>query len=140
MDQATETYNDKSMHARALAKNAQGPPLPAANAAIPPATFDMLKADEEPVRLSAQYIINMQALENCPLDADESPFRPPYAATSDAISKARPMTLAGLASKARTAKREAFVQGGEENVCNGSALEWAWDLVNDLIRLDGGMA
>jgi hypothetical protein len=110
--------------------------LPVAAAAISAAS----SSDARLLALCQHHVVNKRAFNECPLDADESPFWPPYEASSEAISKARPMTLAGLAAKARAAKAEASRLDGRESPPDGHALEWAWDLVNDLVRLDGGMA
>ena len=109
--------------------------------AAQPAVFPLgeqrqMAADQDLVQLCGQHTANKSALDACPLDADESPHWPPYSATSEAISAARPNTFAELAAKARAAKREALTPSGQEDTRNGSALDWAWDLVNDLIRLD----
>ena len=54
--------------------------------------------------------------------------------TNDAIRDAEPQTLAGLAAKARATKAEATHQDGE--VVPEDEVQWAFDLVEDLIRLD----
>jgi hypothetical protein len=111
--------------------------LPAAySTGTSPVGRDPITADDDLVRLCEQHKANKTALDACSLDADDSPHWPSFVASSDAIAAARPTTLAGLAAKARTAKREALTSGGGEDPCNGAALAWAWDLVNDLIRLD----
>lgn len=117
-----------------------GFPPAATLTAMPPATPEQVLADQDLIQLCAQHIGNRAALDSCPLDADDSPHWPPFAASSDAISIARPASLAELAAKARAAKREALTVSGQEDASIGSALDWAWDLVNDLIRLDAGTA
>ena len=53
-----------------------------------------------------------------------------------AISAAVPMTMAGIVAKALAARAEA--QDSEGPVHGTVAELWAWDLVNDLARLEGG--
>jgi hypothetical protein len=97
-------------------------------------------ANQDLAQLCAQHIAHRQALLACPQDPENSPHWALYAATSDAISMARPATLAELAAKAGAAKHEALTANGREDIRNGSAVEWAWDLVNDLIRLSNAAA
>lgn len=56
----------------------------------------------------------------------------------DAISQAKPMTLDGMRAKARAAKKEAQNPRGPESPNQFLAARWSWDLVNDLLRIDGG--
>lgn len=139
MDQATYNYTAKSSHTPTLEADIRGSTVSAVTApmAMAPATPNHAATDQELVSLCAQHIVNRQAVLDCPLDPDDSPSWLPYAVTHDAISNARPKTLAGLIAKARAAKGEASIGTGNEDPLNGSALEWAWDIVNDLIRLDG---
>lgn len=140
MDQAVYNYTVESSHAPTLDASDQAIPLPATMPPMPAGTSDRAITDQELMGLCAQHIVNRKALLDCPLDPDNSPHWAPYASTHDAISAARPTTLAGLAAKAQAAKSEARIQAGEEDPCNGSALQWAWDLVNDLVRLGQGAA
>jgi hypothetical protein len=117
-----------------------GTPLAAMFAAMPCVTLGQINADKKLIELCKQHIANMEAFCACPLDSDVSPHWPPYEATEDAVAKAQPMTLAGLAAKARVAKAEALQPDGKEVYANSAAGNWAWDLVNDLIRLTGGAA
>ena len=104
---------------------------------IPTPQQEQMSADHDLIQLCTHHIANCQALEACPLDPDESSHWAAYLSSNDAISHARPTSLAGLVAKARAAKREAL-QNGREDITNGSALVWGWHLVNDLIRLDEG--
>lgn len=97
-------------------------------------------ANHDLAQLCARHIAHRQALLACPQDPEESPHWSLYAVTHDAISMARPATLSELAAKARAAKHEALTAGGHEDIRNGSAVDWAWDLVNDLVRLDDAAA
>lgn len=115
--------------------------LPVANiATIPVKTPRQMMANQDLTQLCARHIAHRQGLLACPLDPAESPHWAFYTATHDAISTSRPATLADLAAKARAAKHEAMTLGGREDVHSGSALDWAWDLVNDLVRLGEGAA
>lgn len=58
----------------------------------------------------------------------------------DAIHAAQPVTMAGMRAKALVAKAEARKPDGSEDPCSTPAEHWAWDLVNDLLRLTGGAA
>ena len=100
-------------------------PLAALAAVMPTATLGALGADQAIVALCNQHLANRDAFNASPQDAgDGNPEWNAYRATDRAISEAKPMTLSGLAAKARAAKVD-----DEE--------KWAWDLVNDLIRLGG---
>ena len=68
---------------------------------------------------------------------EKDPLWSAYVATCDAIAAARPKTLAGVVAKARAAKAEAVGADGEEDPHATIGMHWAWDLVNDLIRLAG---
>ncbi|WP_043839332.1 hypothetical protein [Muricoccus aerilatus] len=58
-----------------------------------------------------------------------------YERNRDAISAAVPMTMAGIVAKALAARAEA--RGSDETVHGTVAELWAWDLVKDLVRLEG---
>ena len=76
-------------------------------------------------------------------DQDSGPDNPDwvaYEASMDAISEARPQTLAGLQAKALAAKAEALNPDGTEQPSNTIAAHWGWDIVNDMLRLTGGAA
>ncbi len=98
-------------------------------------TFVSEHLDAELIRLCAQHLVNRDAFNNDDgdLDAHECPFWLAYAATTDAITNAHPHTMDGFLAKARVAKVEAQTPGGEEPHDNGSAAQWAWDLMNDML-------
>jgi hypothetical protein len=109
---------------------------PAVNIVMVPAEAPKrMVANHDLAQLCAQHIAHRQALLACPQDPEDSPHWALYTATSDAIAMVRPATLAELAAKARAAKHEARVANGREDIRSGSAVEWVWDLVNDLVRL-----
>ena len=60
-----------------------------------------------------------------------------YARSRDAIRDAEPQTMDGLVAKARAAKAEARIGNGFDKPEGTPAEYWAWDLVNDLLRLGG---
>lgn len=99
-------------------------PLAAIAMTMPGTSLGSLGADQAIVALCNQHLLNAKAFNSCPLDSDESPYWDAYANSLRAIGEAKPMTMAGLAAKAKLAKAE-------------SDDEWAWDLVDDLIRLGG---
>jgi hypothetical protein len=94
--------------------------------------------DAELIRLCAEHIENFDAYNNDPshLEPEENPVWHAYERTRDAIAAAKPKTIAGMLTKARAAKVEASHPDGRERP-EGQAAIWAWDLVNDLIRLNG---
>lgn len=114
---------------------------PAANVVMVPAEAPTrMEANQDLAQLCVQHIAHRQALLACPQDPEDSPHWALFSATHDAIAMARPTTLAELAAKARAAKHEAMTANGREDVRSGSAVDWAWDLVNDLIRLGNAAA
>ena len=72
--------------------------------------------------------------------SDSDPLWIAYATSRDAIHDAQPQTLAGMRAKALVAKTEALRPDGTEDPDGTVAPHWAWDLVNDLLRLTGGAA
>ena len=95
-------------------------------------------SDAELIRICAEHIVNRDAYNNNPtcgaLPYEEDPLWLAYERTLIAVSEAEPKTLAGLAAKARATKAEATHPDGTE--APEDEIDWAWDLVNDLIRLD----
>jgi hypothetical protein len=57
-----------------------------------------------------------------------------YGRTVNAISEAKPQSLAGVLAKARAAKAQAQHPNGREDPSAGMGQDWAWDIVNDLLR------
>jgi hypothetical protein len=70
------------------------------------------------------------------LEADDNPLWHAYERTREAIIDAEPQTVAGMVAKARAAKVEALQPDGQEVPADCVAATWAWDIVNDLIRLN----
>ena len=101
--------------------------------------------DADLIRICAEHIVNWDAYNRYGghLEPAVDPLWLAYERTLDFISEARPETLAGLAAKARAAKIEALIdeRGTKEDLeFTGMHGQWAWDLVNDLVRLQGGRA
>jgi hypothetical protein len=90
--------------------------------------------DAELIQLCADHLVNLARYQ-----ADESELEPEcdplwqaYVRTYDGIKVARPQTHSGILAKARAAKADA--EGPDGTECPP---EWAWDIVNDLLRLSG---
>jgi len=96
--------------------------------------------DAELIRTCAQHIVNLRAYNSRGgrLEAKDDPLWHIYKKTMDAITAAEPQTIEGMLAKARAAKAEAKVLDGGEMPEGCVAGTWAWDLVNDLLRLYGG--
>lgn len=90
------------------------------------------------IRTCAEHVVNMATYNR---DGGLGPMGEPdplwdaYERTRDAISEAKPFTLAGMQAKARAAKAEAMASrtDGEESPEGTPAADWAWHLVNDLL-------
>lgn len=111
------------------------PPVPAGSA-----TPAQTGPDAAIVALCAEHAANVAAfgLHGGEVEQEHDPFWPPYERTCRAVSAVRPATMDGVLAKARAAKAEA----GKDERCleGGIAADWAWDIVNDLLRLHGGTA
>ena len=92
--------------------------------------------DAELICVCAEHIANRHAFNaragEVPLEED--PRWNAYRVTMAAVSAAEPRTLSGLAAKARATKAEATQPDG--TVMPDDEVIWAFDLVEDLIRLD----
>lgn len=108
-------------------------------AALPIQAIAAPHPDEEIVQICAQHTINRITLDtgNHPDTIEYNEVDNAYGATLQAVCDAVPLTVAGIVAKAMAAKDEAqLLRGGEEP--EGSiAAQWAWDIVNDLLRLAG---
>jgi len=113
----------------------------AALAAMPYADV-LTNPDAELIRLCEEHVVNINAYNEDPsdLDAEDNPLWHAYERTRDAIGEAKPQTFKGMLAKARAAKAEALNLDGSEKPEHTQAAYWAWDLVNDLVRLNGGAA
>lgn len=103
---------------------------------LPVAAFAAASPDDELILDCQKHARNKDAFN---ADAEDSgpnnPLWVEYERTENAISNAKPMTMAGLVAKAQAAKAEAMEVDGEENPEGTVGAIWAWDLVNDLVRL-----
>ena len=94
---------------------------------------DLIAACEQHPALLAAY--------NADPDEWEGPKCAAMTRTCELIRDAKPQTMAGVVAKARAAKAEALGPSGEEQVdFTSEAGAWAWDVLNDLLRLTGGAA
>lgn len=94
-------------------------------------------SDASLIALCAEHGANRDAINFADELPDEwdHPLWAAYDRTRDGIGAAQPQTMEGVLAKARAAKAEA----GGDNYPEGSpAADWAWDIVNDLLRLHGG--
>lgn len=96
--------------------------------------------DADLIRLCAEHIANWHAYNtsDSDLEAEDDPLWHAYWRTHIAIDDARPQSIDGILAKARAAKTEAHRPDGTEERDGGQGAVWAWDLVNDLLRLNGG--
>jgi hypothetical protein len=93
--------------------------------------------DAELIRVCEGHRTVVEALQHCNC-LEDCPHWLAYERSRDAIHAVVPVTLAGMVAKARAAKIEARNLDGTENPDGCPAENWAWDLVNDLLRLEGG--
>ena len=94
--------------------------------------------DAELIRICEAHLEIIRAAERDSTIEDDCPLWQAYERSRDAIHAAVPLTLAGVMAKARAAKAEALNPNGSENPEGTPAETWAWDLVNDLLRLEAG--
>lgn len=74
----------------------------------------------------------------CASDSEDlnDPIWLAYDRTRDAISAARPETMAGVIAKIRAAKGEARMPDGTESTENYPVPDWASQIMNDILRLN----
>jgi hypothetical protein len=96
--------------------------------------------DADLIALCAAHPALIDAVNASLIDLDTCPAWHAYEVSRDAIHAARPVTLEGMRAKALAAKAEARDPDGSEEPDSCPAETWAWDLVNDLLRLTGGVA
>jgi hypothetical protein len=98
--------------------------------------------DAELIRVCAEHLVNWDAYNayDGNLEPRDNPLWHAYERTFDAIESAEPQTIDGIIAKARAAKAEAQQPDGDEDPGFGEGAEWAWDLVNDLLRINGTVA
>jgi hypothetical protein len=96
--------------------------------------------DAAPIRLCAEHIANKDAFNASHLDHDVDPLWPPNCRTRDAVRAAKPLTIAGIGTNSHAIKSEVLNPDGSETPEDGLVARWAFDLVNDLLRLHGAPA
>ncbi len=108
------------------------------------ATYDAgtVGPDADLVRICGEHIANRAAYNEHGgrLELECDPLWLAYERTRDAISDAKPQTMAGMLAKARAAIAEARRLDGTEEPEGTPAATWAFDLANDLLRLHGAAA
>lgn len=119
-----------------------GAGAPAVTLAAPVALPAAAGGDAALVALVGHHLLNLAAYNaaDTDLEYEADPLWRAYRGTLEAISASKPQTMAGILAKARAAKAEARNQDGSESPSNCMAEAWAWDAVNDLLRLHGGAA
>ena len=100
----------------------------------------LVALDVELIALSSRHPSLIAAVNVSPLDFDACPAWQAYEVSRDAIHDVRPITLAGMRAKVLVAKAEALRPDGTEDPDGTVAAHRSWDLVNDLLRLTGGVA
>lgn len=92
------------------------------------------------IRICAEHAVNTWAVNTSPDEMDDAhPLWVTYLHTQRTIDAAKPRTVAGMLAKARIAV-DVLTLNGVVTPENGSGSTWAWDLLNDLIRLNGAVA
>jgi len=94
--------------------------------------------DAELIRVCEAHPAILAALDEHGSGADDCPLWLAYERSRDAIHAAVPLTLAGMVAKARAAKAEVRNPDGPEDPAGTPGATWSWDLLNDLLRLEGG--
>lgn len=95
--------------------------------------------DADLVALCAQHIANQIAYNASAFEEDtpeDDALWEEYSRTRDLVSAAVPKTLEGVLAKARAAKADAADINGDDTQGAMGGM-WAWDIVNDLVRIGG---
>ncbi len=111
-------------------------------AAIPAATMAAPSPDAALIALCERHMANHRAYNASTFEGEfeDDPLWLAYETTREAVAGAHPQTLAGMAAKARAAVLEASWPDGSIRPEGTQGAAWAWNLVNDLLRLEGGVA
>ena len=98
--------------------------------------------DADLIDLCAQHIANYHAFNTSysDLESGDDPLWLAYMQTREAISVAKAQTVEGLIAKACVTKIEARRLDGSEDHDRELCADWAWGIVNDLLRLHGEAA
>ena len=96
-------------------------------------------ADARLIALCAEHTVNVENYnrDGGRLEPEDDPLWEAYERTGDAITAAKPATLAGMVAKAKAAIAEAADLDDEQICCPGNEVRWAWQLIHDLLRLHG---
>lgn len=92
--------------------------------------------DAELIRLCHALPALKAAYEADARDGDDNPAAAPYHAACRAISAASPVTLPGIAAKARAAVADGWGNGDAPEVFHSDAEAWSWDVARSLARVD----
>jgi hypothetical protein len=107
----------------------------------PPSTperDEAIEYDTALIGICKQHIANFTAYNDPAIqEVDKEALGGRYDETRDAISESEPRTLVGIYAKARAAKAEARKPDGSEDQVSSMGEAWAWDIVNDLLRIAG---
>lgn len=139
LDDAPEWDNHDELLGWSIARDLAGRAVSAAPVAVPALARAEAGPDAQLVAVCTEHVATRDAYNNDPnaLDREDDPLQLAYDRTRDAISEARPQTLEGVLAKARVAKVEARNPDGSEEAEGSVAARWAWDTMNDLLRLYG---
>jgi transcriptional regulator with XRE-family HTH domain len=108
---------------------------------LTPAAQPQVDADPDAwiERLADEHIANKRTF-NASQEEDGGPLWAAYERSRDELGRAAPRSLSGMLAKARAAKDEAWDRVRGRTEPRGTPAEaWAWDLVDDLLRLNPPM-
>jgi hypothetical protein len=105
--------------------------------------------DAAVIAVCNEYIVNLTAFATSwsGLENEDDPLWHAWNRTRDAVTAARPQTLAGLCAKVRAAMADALpplADGSADGECPKEFSygweEWAWQIMQDLLRIVGEAA
>ncbi|WP_431280937.1 hypothetical protein ACQW02_16130 [Humitalea sp. 24SJ18S-53] len=136
-----QTTRRGALVALALSAAVAAPPAQAGNVGDSHTGASSPNPDAELIGVCAGFGPARHAYNTHADDGDEHPevqrLWAAYRQSVDAIDDAKPQTMAGILAIARAAKVEARAPDGSDLPENGPAAAWAWNIVNDLLRLYG---
>lgn len=94
-----------------------------------------INPDADMIALSRLHVANLQAYNNSCAEDEASPLHAAYLASYNRLQTMRPETMEGWIAKAHSAKAEARQPDGQEDPDGTVAAAWAWELLNDAIRI-----
>jgi hypothetical protein len=92
-----------------------------------------LNPDADLIRIAAEHVVNLRTFNASMEPGENGPLWQKYRRTYVALDEAQPQTLAGVAALARAAAAEHAVDGGDN-------VEWAFSVVDGLVRVMGDVA